>query len=584
VSGKLSFLVRPLRALSLLCEPGSASGGRYNGGVTQLRHNRVVTQLASRGYKHAVRQRPAKPLSFVELLQRQKAQEDKVKERDRLRKEYELSLQGKHKPPTTTKPISSFRPQFGSKRHLKEYLGARTGKIYPFPETSARQKRKQVYFRRGHKFQVARYLEERYKRLVEAEKTPKRLEEHAKRTAYMITRKRLLQRRDMELEAEGIAQWKEGDDTFVIEVSTADVISDDKDTVAMDELCTTAKALTIAAKLLKRDFIVAFPTETVYGLGANALSTPAVEKIFRAKNRPSDNPLIAHFGSLAHLRAFTAIPEVYLPLIEKFWPGPLTILLRVTPEMGVSPLVTAGLDTLAVRIPSSPLARALILEAGVPIAAPSANASTRPSPTLASHVYSDLDKRIPLLLSADEDLGSQCDVGLESTVVDGLSSPPVILRLGGISLEQIRSLGGIWTDTLVYEKPKQITGDYVPRTPGMKYRHYSPRCPVYVFQVGSPLPDPPSALLPSSEKEERKLAVLCTRNWEPRVDDGAEVEFNWMGNDDVEVARNLFRCVREMDEWGAEIILVEGVEETGIGRSVMERLSKMAGGQSIGTQ
>ena len=257
--------------------------------------------------------------------------------------------------------------------------------------------------------------------------------------------------------------------------------------------------------------------------------------------------------------------------------------------MGISSLVTAGLDTIAVRVPSSPLARALILESQLPIAAPSANASTRPSPTMAEHVYNDLNTRIPLILTADEDFESQCDVGLESTVVDGLSSPPTILRLGGVILEDIRSLGGPWRDTVIYKKPvatpNHTNGDssreeFKPRTPGMKYRHYSPRCPVYVYAYGSAQPERPSDLLSAREDgKERKIAVLCTRDWEPKdEEDNVELQYNWLGDNNEEVARNLFKCVRAMDEWGAQVILVEGVEEVGIGRSVMERLKKMTGG------
>jgi L-threonylcarbamoyladenylate synthase len=560
---KLSLLVCPVRAVSSASR--TIQLGFCGGSFLQRRGKHV--------------QRRLRPRSFDEIVKRKNAEDDKLKQRDRLREEYQQSLEGKYVPSST--PTSSFRPAVGTERHYNEFTALRSGEAYPFPEHVG-QKRNPVCFRRGHQLQLARYLEEKHRRNVEAEKTPGRMQQDAKRTAYVISRNRYLEIQSMQEQAKEIMQWKEGDETIMLSVSTEDVLNDDTDAVEMDELCTTAKAITIAAELLKNDFVVAFPTETVYGLGANALSTPAVQKIFKAKNRPSDNPLIAHFGSLEHLQLFTAVPEAYLPLIDVFWPGPLTILLRVTPEMGVSPLVTAGLDTLAVRIPSSPLARALILESKLPIAAPSANASTRPSPTLASHVYLDLDTRIPLILSADEDPGSECDVGLESTVVDGLSSPPVILRLGGVSLEAIRAVGGIWKDTIIYEKPALMAQEEKPRTPGMKYRHYSPRCPVYVYKYNTPQPSRPSNLLPPSGQEHRKIAVLCTQNWEPRVDDeGAETQFNWLGSNDEDVARNLFRCVREMDEWGAEAIIVEGVQERGIGRSVMERLRKMAGGNIL---
>jgi len=421
------------------------------------------------------------------------------------------------------------------------------------------------------------------KRLVKFDPV-KRIKRLAKAAAAKVVRKRAMEKDQVKVDLEELKRWQWGEETFILPVTTSDIANDTKDKVHLGYFSETKASIKLGGKLLQEGQVVAFPTETVYGLGANALSTHAVQRIYTAKNRPADNPLITHFGSISHLRSFfTNIPSVYLPLIETFWPGPLTILLPVTPQLGISPLVTAGLDTVAVRVPSSPLARALILEANVPIAAPSANASTRPSPTMGLHVFRDLNTRIPLILTADEDVGSQCDVGLESTVVDGLSSPPTILRLGGISPESIRALGGVWRETTIYQKPSAVTTngaveEFKPRTPGMKYRHYSPRCPVYVYPANSPQPSSPSRHLPPSDSIDRKVAVLCTKNWLPMADENAEVEFNWLGSDDEEVARNLFKCVRDMDEWGAECIIVEGVEEKGIGRSVMERLQKMSGG------
>ena len=434
---------------------------------------------------------------------------------------------------------------------------------------------------------MERYLAAQYKRALASEKEPKKLERQAKRAAFRIFLHQHREKKQMEFNKDIVMNWKEGEETYILPVTTADIAEVTKDKVAFKRFSETSTSIKLAAQLLQDDCVVAFPTETVYGLGANALSSSAVQKIYQAKNRPSDNPLIAHFGSTRQLEEFTEIPKIYIPLIESFWPGPLTILIPVKPKMGISPLVTAGLNTVAVRVPSNPLARALISEANVPIAAPSANASTRPSPTLAAHVEADLNGRIPLILSADEDPASQCDVGLESTVVDGLSSPPTILRLGGVSLEQIRALGGIWRTTVIYQKPTSngtTEEEFKPRTPGMKYRHYSPNCPVYVFKAGSPQPELPSKYLPLSDVEERKVAVLCTNNWEPKSDPNAQVEFNWLGGDAEEVARNLFKCVRDMDQWGAEVIIVEGVEEKGIGRSVMERLKKMAGGVIEGSE
>jgi L-threonylcarbamoyladenylate synthase len=413
-----------------------------------------------------------------------------------------------------------------------------------------------------------------------------------KRAAGRIIRKLKVEQDQMAVYMEQLAGWKEGDGTYDLAVSMADVVLVDSESVVVREDSRTRENIKIGALALRDGHAIAFPTETVYGLGADARNTEAVAKIYAAKNRPADNPLITHFGSLSHLQSFTALPEIYRPLVRKFWPGPLTVLLPVKPSMRISPLVTAGLDTLAVRVPSSPLARALLLESRVPIAAPSANASTRPSPTRASHVLDDLHSRIPLILNADQDVEmdrpEQCQVGLESTVVDGLSHPPTILRLGGVSLEEIQALGGEWANTVIYQKPAiaQLPSphdevEFKPRTPGMKYRHYSPRCPVYLYPPSSTQPSHPSTLIPSSSlKSGRKFGYLCTADWGPFVEDpGNDLQFAWLGNDVEEIARSLFRSVRDLDEWGAEAIFVEGLEEVGLGRSVMERLRKMAGGK-----
>ena len=194
--------------------------------------------------------------------------------------------------------------------------------------------------------------------------------------------------------------------------------------------------LEIAAKELTTTHnAIGFPTETVYGLAGSALSDESVKSIYKAKNRPADNPLIVHISSIEQLKRKLInyeIPQVYLDLISHFWPGPLTILLPITKDSPISKLVTANQDTFAVRMPNHPVARALIAMSDTPIAAPSANASTRPSPTLAEHVYHDLNGKIPLILD-----GGACDVGVESTVIDGLVDPPMLLRPGGVSLEDI---------------------------------------------------------------------------------------------------------------------------------------------------
>ena len=243
----------------------------------------------------------------------------------------------------------------------------------------------------------------------------------------------------------------------------------------------TAHLLLAARRLRESNVPVAFPTETVYGLGADATRGAAVQGIYRAKQRPSDNPLIVHVCSMEQLNGLLCagptssldqtadaearrdlLPAIYRPLVGRFWPGPLTIILPNPPESILAPEVTAGLSTFGARMPQSPLALALIKLANVPLAAPSANASTRPSPTTASHVKHDLDGRIEIIID-----GGPCQVGVESTVVDGLSDPPTILRPGGISRDQIRQCPG-WKDVVIGYKDGVEQGPR-PKAPGMKY-------------------------------------------------------------------------------------------------------------------
>ena len=558
--------------------------------------------------------RTRRPLTFTEILQRQTQLKQQQKRLEQAAQEYQNNLQTSFVHPTQNSPPTSptlkkpaFAPKPGTNRFLLTVARTKLGlddNVYPFPESSPKLKglpgdssqapRKKIYFRNANHFLLHRYTLAKYKAIVKAQKElPAKKKCLARRTAVRKLRKKILQRGQMGVYMRQLAAWKEGDETFELGVSMDDVLFVNEEGVLLREDSVTKEAIKVGAQALREGHAIAFPTETVYGLGANAQDTTAVEKIYKAKNRPADNPLITHFGSLEHLESFTHIPAIYGPLVRKFWPGPLTILLPVKPEMKISPLVTARLDTLAVRIPSSPLARALLLAASIPVAAPSANASTRPSPTMGYHVLADLNGRIPLILNADKDVEAdkpqQCNVGLESTVVDGLSEPPTILRLGGISLEDIQTLGGPWSNTIVYQKPTlELSGssdgaEFKPRTPGMKYRHYSPRCPVYLYPRGATQPSCPSSLLsPSSSPGPRKIGFLCTANWGPFVEDpGNELQFAWLGGDAEEIARNLFRSVRDLDEWGAEAIFVEGIEEVGIGRSVMERLKKMAAGELV---
>jgi len=281
-------------------------------------------------------------------------------------------------------------------------------------------------------------------------------------------------------------------ETRILPVDTTDLGQfKDPETLEIWELRTDDSRLAPlheAAKHLKISSIpVGFPTETVYGLGADATRSDAVKGIYKAKGRPSDNPLIIHVCDLTMLRSLLppanggadSIPEIYKPLIKRFWPGPLTILVPNPTPSKLAPEVTAGLSSFGARMPETPLALSLIHIAGVPLAAPSANASTKPSTTTAEHVLHDLNGRIEIILD-----GGPCQVGVESTVVDGLCDPPVVLRPGGLSIDEIRECEG-WSGVVRAYKDASEIGQGAPRAPGMKYKHYSPKAKVVLYEASS---------------------------------------------------------------------------------------------------
>ncbi|GAB7344452.1 hypothetical protein MBLNU457_2293t1 [Dothideomycetes sp. NU457] len=270
-----------------------------------------------------------------------------------------------------------------------------------------------------------------------------------------------------------------------------------------------ADRLRDAADALRTSAIpVAFPTETVYGLGADATRSDAVKGIYAAKQRPSDNPLIVHISSIKQLRSLypssttDPIPKIYHSLIRRFWPGPLTIILPVPSPSPLAKEVTSTLPTFGARMPRNLLALALIKTADRPIAAPSANASTKPSPTAAEHVLHDLQGRIETILDS-----GPCDVGVESTVVDGLCSPPAVLRPGGISIAQIRQIRG-WEGVVKAYADTSAKGGGVPRAPGMKYRHYSPRARVVLFEAWAAAP-----AVGDLAAEGKRVGLVRTRTW-----------------------------------------------------------------------
>ncbi|ASA97077.1 translation factor, Sua5 family [Anoxybacillus flavithermus TNO-09.006] len=321
-----------------------------------------------------------------------------------------------------------------------------------------------------------------------------------------------------------------------------------------------------AAAYLQRGELVAFPTETVYGLGANAMSTAAVENIFVAKGRPSDNPLIVHIATTEQLHDIACdIPPVAYTLIEHFWPGPLTLVL--SKKDAVSPRVTAGLNTVAVRMPNHPIALALIQASGLPIAAPSANRSGRPSPTTAKHVLDDLDGRIAAVVD-----GGATGVGVESTVIDCTSAIPTILRPGGVTKEEIeRVIGAVDIDRALVEK------EAVPKSPGMKYTHYAPKAPLVVV-YGSP------SFLQQVVNEKRAsgftVGVLTTE--ERRDTYEADVVIACGRRSDLRtVAKQLYDALRAFDETHVHFIYSEAFPNEGIGVAIMNRLLKAAGYQQM---
>ncbi len=324
-----------------------------------------------------------------------------------------------------------------------------------------------------------------------------------------------------------------------------------------------------AANTIKNGGLVAFPTETVYGLGANGLDEKAVKNIFTAKGRPSDNPLILHIAEISSLENITTkVPETASILMDKFWPGPLTIVLEKSPI--VPSIITAGLNTVAVRMPSHPIALALIKESGLPVAAPSANISGRPSPTCASHVIDDLMGKVDIIID-----GGDTQIGLESTVLDMTSDLPAILRPGGITKHQIEDvLGGIQVNT-VYRLSDSSNG--IPKSPGMKYKHYSPNAELIIIDGELPkIVEKINELILEYENSGKVVGVLSTVQSEGLYNTKNVISLGDRMHPET-IAGKLFFALREFDERKIDIILAESIDKKGIGSAIMNRLSKAAG-------
>ncbi len=326
------------------------------------------------------------------------------------------------------------------------------------------------------------------------------------------------------------------------------------------------RKMRIAANLIREGKLVAFPTETVYGLGADALNENAVRRIFQAKGRPPDNPLIIHIADFEQLyRLARDVPKEARILAEKFWPGPLTFVLPKRED--VPYVTTGGLDTVAVRMPANEIALSLIRMSGRPIAAPSANISGKPSPTSAEHVADDFYGRIECIIN-----GGETEIGVESTVLDLTSRPPVLLRPGGLPVEEIEKVIG---KVEIHPAVKGYAVDTA-KAPGMKYRHYAPNAKVIVVEGReNRVHEKIIELIDEYRRKGLRVGVMATGRF---YDADAWVD---LGRSEEEVARNLFKALRELDKENVDVILAEGIEERGLGLAVMNRLKKAAGYKTI---
>lgn len=331
-----------------------------------------------------------------------------------------------------------------------------------------------------------------------------------------------------------------------------------------------AEALQKAGRIIRKGGLVAFPTETVYGLGGDALNPDSSRKIYEAKGRPSDNPLIVHIADMKALHRIAAeIPEAARKLADNFWPGPLTMILPKTEAVPYE--TTGGLDTVAVRMPSHPVALAFIRESGGYVAAPSANTSGKPSPTLAAYVAEDMNGRIDMILD-----GGQVGIGIESTIIDLTVEPPQILRPGYVTREMLEKvLGEVAVDVTVMRSQEDC--GQAPKAPGMKYRHYAPAGELVIVQGQ---PEAVTAYINSRAAEDmaagEKVGVIGTTEV---LDDYRADVVKSVGSrtDEESIAHSLYAILREFDDEKVTRIYSEGFSAEGLGQAIMNRLLKAAG-------
>ena len=353
--------------------------------------------------------------------------------------------------------------------------------------------------------------------------------------------------------------------------------------IRLDPLNFSIEQIQEAIDLIRNDEIVAFPTETVYGLGGSAFSETAVRKIYEAKGRPSDNPMIVHISDLEMLSSIVKnIPENIRKLCERFWPGPLTILFEKSEK--IPDIVTAGLNTVAVRMPSNPIALTLIKKLGIPIAAPSANLSTRPSPTEAKHVINDLQGKIPLIID-----GGSCNVGVESTVIDVHRGHSVILRPGGVNLEDLKPY--LPMIEVFNNKNNKFSNDFKPPTPGLKYRHYSPKAEIVLIEGSKEFLEEKIVSLYFKYRLQRKLIGILHTHKNIQIpseilnDPKCKMIYLGLKDSDIDsddsinadkIAEGLFSTLRAVDNQKIELVIVEGISDKNIGLAIMNRLRKAA--------
>lgn len=343
--------------------------------------------------------------------------------------------------------------------------------------------------------------------------------------------------------------------------------------VKIDEKNIDMQTIQLAGEIIQSGGLVAFPTETVYGLGGDALNADSSRKIYAAKGRPSDNPLIVHIAGIEALPFIAErIPDAAFRLAKQYWPGPLTMIFEKTEKVPLQ--TTGGLKTVAVRMPSNRIAKALIEAAGGFVAAPSTNRSGRPSPTMAKYVIEDLAGRVDMIID-----GGEARIGLESTIVDLTGEKPVILRPGYVTKEMLeQTIGSVDVDRTIIEENSSLA----PKAPGMKYRHYAPKGSLTVVEGAQrQVTDYINEKLRHLAEAGKRTGVIATDETAGSYCQGTSIKSVGSRGDEPEIARRLFRILREFDDEETEVIYAESFDSRGVGQAIMNRLLKASGHQVI---